>query len=103
LTGNTEQRSVEAVLNIKFNQKYAVIFTYQETTQNQQFSRDPELSELISQTLQQRFSIITGHAHKQIPSTQTDVKLLSVFGTGTVTAGIGPHSRIYNFLNQVVI
>lgn len=32
-----------------------------------------------------------------------DVKLHSVFGTGTATAGIGPHSRIYNLLNEVDI
>lgn len=51
--------------------------------------------------MQQGFRIITRRAHGEIPSTQMDVKLLTVFDTATATAGIGPHSRIYNFLNQV--
>lgn len=41
--------------------------------------------------------------HHPWTCTQMDVKLLSVFGTSTATAGIGPHSKIYYFLNQVDI
>lgn len=54
----------------------------------------------VSETLKQRFRLITGHSHREVPSTQMDVKLLSALGTGAGRAGIRPHARIYNFFNQ---
>lgn len=69
-------------------------------TENQEFRRDLESLGSMSETLQQRFSLITGHAHREVPGTQMDVKLLFALGTCAARAGIRPHARTYNFFNQ---
>lgn len=46
-----------------------------------------------SETLQQRFSLVTRRAHSEVPGTQTDVKLLSALGTGEARAGIRLYAR----------
>lgn len=95
-----EQREAEAVLNIKLAKVCCHICTSRTYTENCVFRRVLDSLGSVSETLKQRFSLITGHAHREVPSTQMDVKLLSALGTGAGRAGIRPHARIYNFFNQ---